>query len=363
MSPLPLPWRKGRIISVAMCLALSFVSIAGCGGQAKRAAPAWVNGVSQEFPPARYLVGVGQADTRTGAEEQAYAAVSKIFKAEIEMQSKDWESYLVVEDRSYARTERRLVLDKVTQVSTEKVLENVRVLDAWFDAKNRQYQAEPALLERIRELDGTIATQVSDARQASDKLARARNLKRAAKNLVVREAYNADLRVIRSGGQGEAPAYRVTELMNELEPVRRALIEGLAREGLSVAKASGSANGEGHDEGIKPDLLVAGTVRVWPLDVRDPQFKYVRWCSDAVIEEAATKRVIGAVSKGGREGHLTEKEAVAKAVRVMQQEFASDVARSIAGYVYGDQPLPSASGTPPGCPRETRQPPSDVPHR
>ena len=388
MSPLPLPWRKGRIISVAMCLALS---IAGCGGQGKRGAPAWVNGISQEFPPARYLVGVGQADTRTGAEEQAYAAVSKTFKAEIEMQSKDWESYLVVEDRSYARTERRLVLDKVTQVSTEKVLENVRVLDAWFDAKNRQYyalagmdkvQAEPALLERIRELDGTIATQVSDARQASDKLARARNLKRAAKNLVVREAYNADLRVIRSGGQGEAPAYRVTELMNELErflaanltvgvhidgdqaePVRRALIEGLAREGLSVAKASDSANGEGHDEGIKPDLLVAGTVRVWPLDVRDPQFKYVRWCSDAVIEEAATKRVIGAVSKGGREGHLTEKEAVAKAVRVMQQEFASDVARSIAGYIYGDQPLPSASGTPPGCPRETRQPPSDVPHR
>jgi hypothetical protein len=387
MRPLTRPWRKASLIAAAVCVSLG---VTACGWQG-RTAPAWVNGVSQEFPPTRYLVGVGQSDTRSGAEEQAYAAVSKIFKTEIEMQSKDWESYLIVEDRSHAKTERRLVLDKVTQVSTEKVLENVRVLDAWFDAKNRQYyalagmdkaQAEPALLERMRELDGTIAAQVGEARQTTDKLVRARNLKRAARNLVVREAYNADLRVIRAGGQGEPPAYRVTELMNELEqflaanlavgvyidgdqaePVRRALIEGLAREGFSVAGALDSTNGESHDESIKPDLLVAGTVRLWHLDVHDPQFRYVRWCSDAVIEEAATKRVIGAVSKGGREGHLTDGEAVAKAVRVMQQEFASDLARSIAGYIYGDQQLPVASGTPPGCPRETRSPPSEVPHR
>ena len=388
MRRLTLLERKTTLIAIAMCVLLGSV---GCGWQGKRAAPSWVNGMSQEFPPARYLVGVGQADTRLGAEEQAYAAVSRVFKAEIEMQSKDWESYLIVEDRSHARTERRLVLDKVTQVSTEKVLENVRVLDAWFDAKNRQYyalagmdkaQAEPALLERIRELDGTIAAQVSEARQATDKLVYARNLKRAAKNLVVREAYNVDLRVIRDGGQGDPPAYRVTELVHELErflatnlavgvhidgdqaePVRRALIEGLAREGLSVAGASGSVNGEGRNDRVRPDLLVAGTVRLWSLDVGDPQFRYVRWCSDAVIEEAATNRVIGAVSKGGREGHLTEGEAVAKAVRVMQQEFASALAHSIAGYIYGDQQLPSASGTPPGCPRETRQPSPEVPHR
>ena len=51
-------------------------------------------------------------------------------------------------------------------------------------------------------------------------------------------------------------------------------------------------------------------------------------------------RVIGAVSKGGREGHVTEREAAAKAVRIMQQEFASDLARSIAAHVYGETDLP-----------------------
>lgn len=372
--------RAACMVAITLCL---LVTVTHCRFQGERARPSWVEGASQAFPPAQYLVGVGQADTRAGAEEQAYAAVSKIFKTEIDVQSKDWESYLIVEDRSHATTERRLALEKVTRVSTDKVLENVRVLDAWFDPEKRQYyalagmdkaQSEPALLERIQDLDGTIAAQVSEARQTTDKLSRARNLKRAAKNLVVREAYNTDLRVIRSSGQGNPPAYRVADLMNELEQflagnlavsvnlvgdqaeaVRRALIEGLTREGLSVAAPSISPDEDVRRNGLKPELLVTGTVRLWPLDVRDPQFRYVRWCSDAVIEEVATRRVIGAVSKGGKEGHLTEREAVAKAVRVMQQEFSSDLARAIAGYVYGDLELPSVSGTPPGCPRDESQ--------
>ena len=373
----PSALQSGAMVAITLCL---LVTVTHCRFQGERARPSWVEGTSQAFPPAQYLVGVGQADTRARAEEQAYAAVSKIFKTEIDVQSKDWESYLIVEDRSHATTERRLALEKITRVSTDKVLENVRVLDAWFDPEKRQYyalagmdraQTEPALLERIQELDGTIAAQVSEARQTPDKLSCARNLKRAAKNLVVREAYNTDLRVIRASGHGSPPAYRVADLMNELEqflagnlavavnlvgdqaePVRRALIEGLTREGLSVAGPSVPPNEGVRSDGLKPELLVTGTVRLWSLDIRDPQFRYVRWCSDVVIEEVATTRVIGAVSKGGKEGHLTEREAVAKAVRVMQQEFSSDLARAIAGYVYGDLELPAASGTPPGCPRD-----------
>ncbi|MEX5216469.1 MAG: LPP20 family lipoprotein [Nitrospira sp.] len=377
--------------AMKLMIALSLLlTLADCW-QGERVRPSWVEGTSPEFPPSRYLVGVGQADTRSGAEEQAYAAVSKIFNVEVEAQSKDWESYLIVEGRSHTATERRLALEKVTRVSTDKVLENVRILDAWFDPKNRQYyalagmdktQAEAAFTERIRELDDTVAAQLNEANRTPDKLSRARNLKRAARNLVVREAYNADLRVIRANGQGNQAGYRVADLMNELEqflagnlavsvdfdgdqaePARRALIEGLTREGLSVGRSSAPTNDGVYEDGLKPELLVTGTVRVWPLDVRDPQFKYVRWCSDAVIEEIPTKRMIGAISKGGKEGHLTEREAVAKAVRVMQQEFSSELAHSIAGYVYGDMELPPASGTPPGCPRDERLERSGVPHQ
>ena len=100
-------------------------------------------------------------------------------------------------------------------------------------------------------------------------------------------------------------------------------------------------------------------MRLWPIDAHDPQFRYVRWCTDAVVEDLSLHRVIGAVSKGGREGHVTEREAAAKAVRIMQQEFSSDLARSVAAHVYGDRDLPILDSVQSGCPREAAVPPSN----
>ena len=105
--------------------------LVGCawfGGQSK---PDWIDGVSAAYPSAQYLVGVGQADNRAAAEDRAYAAVARIFKAEVNAQAKDWESYLVIEQRGQSSDERRLTLDNLTRVSTDKVLENVQIVDRW----------------------------------------------------------------------------------------------------------------------------------------------------------------------------------------------------------------------------------------
>lgn len=364
----------GRRLIQVMASAFMLLALPGCGWFTGPSRPLWIDGGGGQFPPAQYLLGVGQADSRPQATEQAYAALSRIFKAEITAQAKDWESYLVVETRGHTNTEHRLTLDTVTRVTTDKVLENVQILDSWFDRKTRQYyalagmnraQAETAMLDRLAELDGTIQTEVTEAHQTKDTLTHVRNLKRAAKHLVLREAYNTDLRTIRSSGQGRPAAYRVAELINELEqflvtnlgmsvemsgeqadPVQRALVDGLTREGFSVV-------GHGDTAGAGPvELTIKGSVRVWPIDVHDPQFRYVRWCTDAVMEEMPSHRVIGAISKGGREGHVTEREAAAKAVRVMQQEFASDLARSVAAHVYGERDLPVSDLVSSGCPGE-----------
>jgi hypothetical protein len=103
---------------------------------------------------------------------------------------------------------------------------------------------------------------------------------------------------------------------------------------------------------VSPELLVRGTARLWPIEVRDPHFKYVRWCSDFDVVEVTTQRVVGAVSRGGKEGHLTEREATAKALRVIQQEFSLDLAKAIAAHIFGEAALPAPAALPAGCPRE-----------
>jgi LPP20 lipoprotein len=375
--------REGsRFVSRIGVVSTMLVVLSGCawfGGQSK---PDWVDGASAAYPSGQYLVGVGQADSLATAEDRAYAAVARIFKAEVSAQAKDWESYLLIEQRGHSSAERRLTLDNVTRVSTDKVLENVRIVDRWGDVRKGLHyalagmhrpQAETSFMERITELDRSISDDVDEAQRPSDKLAKVKALRRAARNLVLREAYNADLRVIRPSGQGTAAAYRVSELTHELEeflatnlvlavvvtgdqaePVQRALTEGLLKEGLQVTSRplGGDRSVGGDSSGPSPELLVRGIVRVWPIDVRDPQFKFVRWCSDLEVVDLTSHRVVGALSKGGKEGHLSEREATARVVRVMQQEFSVDVAKSIAAHVYGETELPAQAGQLAGCPRD-----------
>ena len=366
-------------IGLALCAIGVLSGCAGFGGQTK---PDWIDGVSGAYPSGQYLVGVGQAENRAVAEDHAYAAVARIFKAEVSAQAKDWESYLLIEQRGHSSEERRLTLDNLTRVSTDKVLENVRIVDRWVDRHNGLHyalagmhrpQAETSFMEKITELDRSISDAVEEAHRPSDKLAKVRALRRAARNLVLRETYNADLRVIRPSGQGTAAAYRVSELTHELEqflatnlvlavavtgdqvePAQRALIEGLLKEGLQVTSRpwSGERSLGGDSSGPAPELLLRGVVRVWPIDVRDPQFKFVRWCSDFEVVDLTSQRVVGALSKGGKEGHLSDREATAKAVRVMQQEFSADVAKAIAAHIYGESELPAQVSQPAGCPRD-----------
>ena len=378
-----------RIMMTVMTLA----ALSGCawfGGQPK---PDWIDAVSAAYPSGQYLVGVGQAESRAVAEDRAYAAVARIFKAEVSAQAKDWESYLVIEQRGQSSAERRLTLDNLTRVSTDKVLENVEIVDRWVDVSKglhyalagmHRHQAETSFMERIVELDRSIGDAVQEFQRASDKLARVRALRRAARSLVLRETYNTDLRVIRPSGQGTAAAYRVSELTHELEqflaanlvlavavtgdqaePAQRALIEGLLKEGLQVTSRQwgGDRSISGDSGSPSPELLVRGVVRVWSIDVRDPQFKFVRWCSDFEVMDLTSQRVLGALSKGGKEGHLSDREATAKVVRVMQQEFSTDVAKAIAAHVYGESELPAQTSRPAGCPRDGLvSTPASAPH-
>jgi hypothetical protein len=359
--------------SVGLFGLLLLLTASACSHGGVSSRPAWTSGVTRDYPSEQYLIGVGEGDSPAIAAERAYAAVARIFKAEISAQSRDWESYLFRESpKGTQSTERRMTLDQVTRVSTEKVLENVTLLDTWSDHRAGQHyamagmhraQAEQALMERIGQLDQAVELQLKESREAADTLTRVRNFHRALKSLLMREAYNADLRVIRPSGRGIDAPYQVAALASQLEqflasnlfitvevvgeqsePVRRAITEGLLREGLPVIGATTAGE-------RKLELRIRGTVQLRDLDMPDKQFRYARWCSDVLIVEPVSERIVGAVSKSGREGHLTAGEARAKAAKIMQQEISADLAKTLAGYVYGDVEPPTAL-PPAACPRE-----------
>lgn len=331
-------------------------------------APDWVKGSSSFYPQGQYLIGVGDGDTRDSAEQKAYTKIALIFKAEIAGKTQEWEKYLQVESKGKTQVERQVSIDQLTKVSTDKVLENAKIAETWFDEKAKLHyalavidraQATTALKERITNLDTKAEEQMAEAGKTTDKLNKIKNFRRAIKTLMLREAYNTDLRIVNPKGTGIDPTISLVKATNEMEKllregfaisvevsgsqaemVRKSIIEGLNREGLSVQGAAAGGAGGGFEEieegPKKPDLLIKGEVVIWKADIPDPTWKYVRWCADFQVVETKGKKIMGAVAKSGKEGHLTVDEAALKAIRAMQPELISELAKNVANYIYGE---------------------------
>jgi len=340
---------RGCLI-MGLCLLL-----AACAGSPKT--PDWVNGAkASAYPDNQFLIGVGQGESRPVAEQRAYVALARIFKADVTGQTKDWESYLNLERTGSNRIDRRLSVEMITNVSTDKVLENVRIADTWKEPKTNLYSAlavlergstSAALSRRIGELDDAITRDLQDADDTPDKLLKLRELHRAARNFMTRDSLNSDLRII--SGRSLSTPFSLAELTANLQrfvhasltifvdvkgdqavAVRQAVVETLLREGLPVV-------GQSSGEALIPDLLVMGDTRLWPAELPDPRFRYVRWCADFTFVIPQSQRIIGSIARSGKEGHLNYGEASNRALSSLKREASAGVANAINEQLYGER--------------------------
>jgi chaperonin cofactor prefoldin len=320
------------------------------------AAPDWVNGSDKKYPSALYLTGVGYADTRQAAEDRAYAAISKIFAAEINSKTLEWEKYLQSDAKEQAEDKRQISIEQATQVSTKKVLENVGIAETWLDSSKAVYyalavmdrqHAASALRDRITALDLKVEELLKQTRQSGEKLQTVRAYHGAVQNLLLREAYNAELRVVSPTGRGSESGVSLADVNRDFrsylaknfiiiveivgengEPIRAAIVEGLNRQGLPVAA----------DSDLHADLTVKGTVSLEPVQMPGTgSTKFVRWSAAFEVTDLASQQVIGSVAKQGREGHLTMPEAEARALRTAGKEVSDEVGRQLAEFIYGKE--------------------------
>jgi hypothetical protein len=351
---------------IALVFSLLALFLTACAGSATM--PDWVHGPkAKAYPDDQFMIGVGQGDSRAIAEDRAYAALARIFKVDVTSQSKDWESYVNMERTGNVRNERRLMVETLTKVSTDKLLENAKIADTWQDPRTQTYSAlavlhrsstRALLSSRIAELDDTIDRDLKTSQETTIKLLKLRGLHRAARNLLVRDSFNQDLRVV--AGSPISTQVSIAAVSQELEKflrenltvtvdvrgdqadsVRQAIIETLLREGLPVSTVAPG-------DPKAPDLAISGETRLWPVDLPDPKFRYVRWCADFVML-SSDSRIVGGVARSGREGHLTYREASNRALRSLQEEVTTAIVKAFNEQIYGDVSTVSAVAA--ACPR------------
>jgi hypothetical protein len=353
---------------------LALVVAGGCVVGKSGDSPQWIRGSDSQFSSTQYLLGVGEGENASQAEERAYAAVAKIFHAKIKAQSLDQESFSVQGRPGEEISSRDLQLEHEIQITTEKVLENVRILERWENTRNGAFyalagmdrlQVERGILDQLSTLDQLVQENVDQSRNSIENKARVSHMKRAVTLLQQRQGYNTDLRVIRESGQGIEPPFQLETLDRKFKKIlgeellievrveghhanslKVVLVKGLAQEGFRVI---GDPRISPHPSltspspsSRNPDFIIQGEGFLKNLELPDPLFVYVRWCGEFRVLEEATQRVIGVVTETGREGHVTEGMAQARALDAMETAVASRVVSVLSEFLFGEIPEESS---------------------
>ncbi len=182
----------------------------GGGATGPNGRPAWIDGPSSKYPDMMFLAGVGHGPGQPQCENDAYAALSKIFNAQISQVSQDWQRYFTqAQSMGPSVKIEAMSISQLTRVSTDKVVKGARIAEHW-DGDGTHHclailEREPAsrsLTEEIARLDAEIRAKITQGDGESTPTARFMAYARAMELLQEREALNVDLRIVSSRGAG-----------------------------------------------------------------------------------------------------------------------------------------------------------------
>ena len=306
--------------------------------------PPWLSGSPPKYPPSFYLTAVGDGETAKDAEADAYVGISKIFQVKVKSQEESQERYI---ERNAQVEEHKFSAESFIDLSTQKVLSQVRIAQTYQDPHTGRYyalavldrdQVGASLRDRINLLDKEIEDLLKS--KGENKLEKVRVLKKTMDRLSLREALNSDLRVVDPEGRGVEPGYEPGELSRRFERELRGffirvgiegdgaeeltaiLVELLVKGGLSVAP-----------EGTPEDIFIKGRLEWERSEISYRNWKFVRWKLKVEAWDNEVNQLISSLDREGREGHLTYQEAKRRALRTIKADQLIPISQEIIDYI------------------------------
>jgi hypothetical protein len=314
--------------------------------------PDWIDGESIQYPSSRYLTGVGYDPDRKSSEDKARAEIAKIFYSKIDSRTRSYQDYLQITSKGKSRTRETFSIEEITKVSTQKVLSGVRVSSVYQDTGSEPIfyalavldrdQSAKILRDKIQQLDQGIKGLLNRAEGEEDMLAKVKYLKQSIQTHVLREACDAELRIVSPSGEGISSPTHFTEIKSRLESIllrdfligvsvkgsraveiQEALVQGLNQQGFSIGEDLSSAK-----------VLVRGAVEIKVLDRGTPEWKYVQWRTHFELVDKRGDSIFGSVNKTGREGHRSLPQAENRAVRKIRKALTTVIAEEMRQYIF-----------------------------
>jgi len=313
----------------------------------KNRQPNWITNPESEYPNSLYMTAVGQGDSRNEAEKRAIGNLAQIFKAEVSVEETVTESYEELMSSGEIAASGSSSMESAVSVNAEQTLQNVQIGESYTDDLGRVYvlayldrmQTATIYETQIEENNRRIVDFQDLAQTTSGNPAQHYALLNAA-HIIARQnvgllaqlniisptsremmqlPYQADQLAQERAASAKKISFFVEIQNDQNDKVTNLIKEELADLGfVSVANANAL-------------LQLRGDVLFEPVDLDRQGQKFVRWVLNLSVLNAQAESIIN-LTKSGREGHLNEAEAQARALRTIASIIQKEVQGKIVQY-------------------------------
>ncbi len=310
--------------------------------------PEWITNPEKSYPNSQYMTAIGTGDSRKEAENSAASNLSQIFQSKIKSEETINARYQELTKSDQSSLESQTNINKNISVSSEQTLFNVRYPESYTDKLGKVYvlgviEREPTAVIYKNKMDDNNARVVAFVKkcgESTDPIKKYANIGAALVTAKVNETLRQQLQIIMPGMAVQSDTTysleRITELCSDAQKAVPFVINISGDQRNDVTGfVSDMLSGLGFSVSEKRGVLtITGTESVEPINLQNDQMKFVRWSYQFSIIDASGIAVIS-LSENGREAHVTQSEAVARALRTMRDKIKADLAKKINSYFDG----------------------------
>lgn len=318
------------------------IALAGCG-TLRNGEPDWVRNPKSIYPETRYLVAVGEGDTRQDAENAAAANLARIFESHIESDERLVDTVNET-DRRITRT-----TDLTTDINilSSQTLINIQHAEAWKDDDGRYHavaylnRRDTAVIyrDKVDELTTRIESLLDHAAQTDNALERYALLRTALSIGLENDRLLRQLKVIHpSTAAASNPPYSLSELRKDaIDSGRKIRVNILISDdidGRMTACLQELVTRYGFVAGTPGDIEMTGRVSISDTGVRTAGLAFFNYALTVQVQDAQGN-VLATLNEKGREAVGSPDRARERCLRTMENAVKIKGTQSLDAYFDG----------------------------
>lgn len=319
---------------------LFVVGLVPLDAQGTSKAPGWMTNLARAYPEDTYVAAIGTGDTRRDAENEASAALAKLFKVQVTVDSTLEQRYTDIVQGTQSSSDSTTTLTKTVGVRADGEFQNLKYSDAYVDSKGSYHVV--AFLEREPTAQLLKASILADAATIQGLVSRSEASTALLQSFALLDAAVVVART--EGRRLEQLRFLVPSMAQSLEKEADFASLAAKRDALAAKltyKVAISGDGDDRVAAIAKSTLAAmslsanpaglltlkGSWSTTPVTV-NPQFKSIQWVIDlSLLDEQGT--AIASVHKEGRENGLTEAAAALVVYRELEKFLKKELVRAV----------------------------------